>query len=126
MSRVAALNALHEILNRRNVEWWEDHDDGEVFTYWKSPIFGIVSAIENEDGETLFMACLNNCDFTPEQAIAATLDSGELTTEQMRDDSAKKLEEDVIGRATLSYYGDGTIRLDSSYMGRASLADVFD
>ena len=44
---------------------------------------------------------------------------------EVRDDSAKKLEEDVIGRATLSYYGDGTIRLDSSYMDRASLADVF-
>lgn len=47
-------------------------------------------------------------------------------TTELRDDSAKKLEEDVIGRATLSYYGDGTIRLDSSYMDRASLADVFD
>ena len=46
--------------------------------------------------------------------------------DEVRDDSAKKLEEDVIGRATLSYYGDGTIRLDSSYMDRASLADVFD
>lgn len=54
------------------------------------------------------------------------LGNGKLTAEQMRDDSAKKLEEDVIGRATLSYYGDGTIRLDSSYMDRASLADVFD
>lgn len=29
--------------------------------------------MDNEDGEMLFMACLNNCDFTPEQAIAATL-----------------------------------------------------
>ena len=41
--------------------------------------------MDNEDGETLYMACLNDCNLTPEQAIAATLGSGTLTAEQVRE-----------------------------------------
>ena len=65
---------LRKLLDERGVEWRETINHANcIFTWWESPTFGTVHAMDNEDGETLFMACLNNCDFTPEQAIAATL-----------------------------------------------------
>ena len=67
---------LRKLLDERGVKWWETINHANcVFTWWESPMFGIVHAMDNEDGETLFMACLNSCDFTPDQAIAATLGS---------------------------------------------------
>ena len=70
----SATDELRRLLDERGVEWWETINDVNcVFTWWESPTFGTVHAMDNEDGETLFMAGLNNCDFTPEQAIAATL-----------------------------------------------------
>lgn len=67
---------LRKLLDERGVKWWETINHANcIFTWWESPTFGTVQAMDNEDGETLFMACLNDCDFTPEQAIAATLGS---------------------------------------------------
>ena len=75
---------LRKLLDERGVKWYETVNHVNcTFTWWESPLFGEVHAMDNEDGETLFMACLNNCDFTPEQAIAATLRSGTLTAEQV-------------------------------------------
>lgn len=67
---------LCKLLDERGAKWRksEGYGTGCIFVWWDSPIFGEVHATENNDG-TLFMACLNNCDFTPEQAIAATLGS---------------------------------------------------
>ena len=65
---------LRKLLDERDVEWRETINHANcIFTWWESPTFGTVYAMDNEDGETLFMDCLNNCDLTPEQAIAATL-----------------------------------------------------
>ena len=71
---MSATDELRKLLDERGVEWWESrgYGTGIVYTFWNSPTFGRVHAIENDDG-TLFMDCLNNCDFTPAQAIAATL-----------------------------------------------------
>lgn len=67
---------LRKLLEERGIKWRETINHANcIFTWWESPTFGIVHAMDNEDGETLFMACLNSCDFTPEQAIAATLGS---------------------------------------------------
>lgn len=78
MTDKSATERLREMLDECGVEWWETINHANcVFTWWESPIFGMVHAMDNEDGETLFMACLNNIDFTPEQAIAATLGGGE-------------------------------------------------
>lgn len=67
---------LRKLLEERGIKWRETINHANcIFTWWESPTFGIVHAMDNEDGETLFMACLNSCDFTPEQAIAVTLGS---------------------------------------------------
>ena len=75
----SATEVMRRMLDERGVEWWESnaYDYGDVYTSWESPTFGKVYATENNDGKTLFMSCLNNLDFTPEQAIAATLGGGE-------------------------------------------------
>lgn len=71
---MSATEELRCLLKERSIEWYETVNTMNcVFTWWESPLFGEVHAMDNEDGKTLFMACLNNCDFTPEQAIAATL-----------------------------------------------------
>lgn len=72
---MSTIERLRELLEERGVKWWESKGYGTsiIYTFWSSPTFGRVYAIENDDG-TLFMASLNNCDFTPEQAVAATLD----------------------------------------------------
>ena len=72
-----ATELLRKLLEERSVKWWETiNSENCIFTWWESPTLGMVHAMDNEDGETLFMTCLNNCDFTPEQAIAATLGRG--------------------------------------------------
>ena len=72
----SATELLRALLDERGVKWYETVNHANcIFTWWESPTFGTVHAMDNEDGETLFMDCLNNCDFTPEQAVAATLGS---------------------------------------------------
>ena len=86
MSDNRTTELLRKLLEERGIKWRETINHANcIFTWWESPTFGIVHAMDNEDGETLFMACLNNCDFTPEQAIAATLGGGVLTAEQVRE-----------------------------------------
>jgi predicted RNA-binding Zn-ribbon protein involved in translation (DUF1610 family) len=76
----SATEKLRKLLEERGIKWRETINHANcIFTWWEPPTFGIVHAMDNEDGETLFMACLNSCDFTPEQAIAATLGSGTCT-----------------------------------------------
>ena len=71
---MSTTDELRRLLDERGVKWYETVNHVNcVFTWWDSPTFGEVHAMDNEDDMTLFMACLNNCDFTPEQAIAATL-----------------------------------------------------
>ena len=74
-----ATELLRKLLDERGVKWWETVNHANcTFTWWESPTFGTVHAMDNEDDTgTVFMACLNNCDFAPEQAIAATLRRGE-------------------------------------------------
>lgn len=72
----SATEKLRKLLEERGIKWRETINHANcIFTWWESPTFGMVHAMDNEDGETLFMACLNSCDFTPEQAIAATLEN---------------------------------------------------
>ena len=70
-----ATEELRRLLDERGVEWWETVNHANcVFTWWDTPMFGSVWAMDNDDGY-LHMSGLNHCDFTPEQAIAATLGS---------------------------------------------------
>lgn len=84
---MTATDELRRLLDERRVEWWETTtfigatitDEGIErhylsSTWWVSPVFGKVEATDMGDG-VLHMACLNGRDFTPEQAIAATLGS---------------------------------------------------
>ena len=70
---------LRKLLDERGVKWGETFSyENDIVIWWESPIFGTVHAMDNDDGETLFMACLNHSNLTPEQAIAATLGNGTL------------------------------------------------
>ena len=86
---MTATDELRRMLDERGVEWWEtvvyigmtitNEGIGErhylVSTFWNSLVFGKVEATDMGDG-VLHMACLNGRDFTPEQAIEATLGRG--------------------------------------------------
>ena len=72
-----ATERLRELLDERRVEWRETVNYiGCVFTHYKSAYFDEVSAMDNGDGY-LYFDDLNCVSLTPEQAIAATLGSGE-------------------------------------------------
>lgn len=82
MTEKSASDELRRLLDEAGVEWHETVNHANcTFTWWESPLFGMVFAMDNEDGETLFMACLNSCDFTPEQAIAVTLGNSKPTAD---------------------------------------------
>ena len=94
---MSATDELRSLLDERGVEWLETTscigatitDEGIerhylVSTWWNSPVFGRVEATDMGDG-VLHMACLNGCDFTPEQAIAVTLGREILTADDVRD-----------------------------------------
>ena len=82
---MSATEELRALLDERGVKWYGTINHVNcVFTWWNSPTFGEVHAMDNEDGKTLFMACLNNCDFTPEQAIAATLGGEECVMNRVK------------------------------------------
>ena len=71
-----ATERLRALLNARGVEWRETVNYiGCVFTHYKSPYFGEIDAMDNDDGYLYFNE-LNRVCLTPEQAIAATLGSG--------------------------------------------------
>lgn len=85
---MTATDELRCLLDERGVKWWETTDYiGEIITSngierqylvstcWVSPVFGKVEATDMGD-VVLHMACLNGCDFIPEQAVEVTLGTG--------------------------------------------------
>lgn len=71
-----AYERLQQLLTDRNVKCWETNLDGygsETLLYWESPVFGNVHAMQDEYEDKVFMICLNNCSFTPEDAVNITL-----------------------------------------------------
>lgn len=69
---MTATDELRRMLDERGVEWREFVNVANcVFTTYESPIFGEITAIDNEDG-TLYYHELNGIQVTPEQAIAVT------------------------------------------------------
>ena len=113
---MTATDELRRLLDERGVEWWETTtfigatitSDGIerhylVSTWWNSPVFGRVEATDMGDG-VLHMACLNGCDITPAQAIAATLGAGTC-------------------RYEIAFFGDGKVWFACSECGGMASAD---
>ena len=73
---MSATDILRAMLDERGVEWKETMNAvGCVFTWWKSSVFSCdVLAMDNDDG-TIYLDIPRLTNYTPEQAIAATLGS---------------------------------------------------
>ena len=89
-----ATDVLRRMLDERGVNYrtQDECDDSLLFTYWWTKNLMFIY-VENSLGTTSLYMGSNN--LTPEQAIAATVGSGTLTAEQVREAIEKRFDFDV-------------------------------
>ena len=79
----SSTKVLRKLLDERGVEWREGDDERK--THWESS--GLTWEYFNDENGDAWLGFLGVCesDVSPEQAIAATLGSGKLTADDVRD-----------------------------------------